>query len=102
VEAPEVATAGGAGAGRMGGPGAGGGGPGAGGPPNPQMMVDRIFAADTDGDGKISSEEMSGLDDRMRERAAEYDANSDGFLEKAEVLQAIQKRMKERAASGGT
>jgi HlyD family secretion protein len=103
VEAPAAATAGGpGGGGGSGGGGSGGGGSGGGGPPNPQMMVDRIFAADTDGDGKISTEEMSGLDDRMRERAAEYDANSDGFLEKAEVLQAIQKRMKERAASGGT
>ena len=88
-----------------GGGGPGGGGPGGGGPGggfNPQMIVDRIFEADTDGDGKISQEEMGGLDERMRDRAAEYDTNSDGFLEKAEVLQALQKRMQERAAGGGT
>lgn len=83
------------------GPSGGRGGAGAGGGMNPQMIVDRMFAADTDGDGKISTEEMSGLDDRTRERAAGYDANSDGFLEKSEVLQAIQQRMRERAAGGG-
>lgn len=99
----------GGGAGGPDGPGGGGGpggprgagGPGGGGGFNPQMMVDRIFEADGDGDGKISQAEMSGLDERMRERAAEYDANSDGFLEKAEVLQGFEKRMRERAASGG-
>ncbi len=93
---------GGPGGGGGAGGGAGGGGRGgAGGSFNPQMIVDRIMAADADGDGKISTEEMGGLDDRTRERAPEYDANSDGFLEKAEILQAIQKRMQERAAAGG-
>ncbi len=65
------------------------------------MIVDRIFEADTDGDGKISSDEMGGLDDRFRDRAGAYDTNSDGFLEKSEVLQSIQKRMQEGNAGGG-
>ena len=82
-----------------GGPAAGSRGPGAGGPPgagggfSPQMVVDRIFTADADGDGKLSAEEIETLDERMRSRAGEYDSNSDGVLEKSEVLQAIKKRM---------
>lgn len=105
---PEELAAGGGGApgagpggpGGPGAPGGGGRGPGGGGF-NPQMMVDRIFQADANGDGKLSSDEMSGLDERLRGRAAEYDSNSDGELEKSEVLQGVQKAMAERAAAGG-
>ena len=65
------------------------------------MMVDRVFQADTDGDGKLSGDEIAGLDEKMRDRVGEYDTNADGVLEKGEVLKAIEKRMKQRAAEGG-
>ena len=66
------------------------------------MAVDRIFQADTDGDGKLSADEIQGLDERTRSRAGDYDTNSDGVLEKDEVLKAVQKRMQQRAAEGGS
>jgi HlyD family secretion protein len=81
------------------------GGPGAGGPGgaafNPQMIVDRVFAADTDGDGKLAGDELKALDERMRSRVSEYDTNGDGALEKSEVLQSIKKRMQQAGAGGG-
>lgn len=98
--------AGGPGGGRGAGGGGSGGGPGGGGPGaggfNPQMIVDRIFQADTDGDGKLSGDEINGLDERMRDRVGEYDTNSDGVLEKDEVLKAFQKRAQQREAGGGS
>ena len=84
---------GGQGAGRGG--AAAGGPPGAGGGFNPQTVVDRIFEADTDGDGKLSGKELETLDERMRSRVSEYDKNSDGALEKSEVLEAMKKRMQQ-------
>lgn len=66
------------------------------------MIVDRIFQADTDGDGKLSGDEIKGLDERMRDRVGEYDTNSDGVLEKDEVLKAFQKRAQQREAGGGS
>ncbi len=92
------------GGGRNGGGGPGGGGPGGpgGGGFNPQMIVDRIFEADTDGDGKLSGEEIQGLDERMRGRVGEYDTNADGVLEKDEVLKAFQKRMQQQSPGGGS
>lgn len=99
ADAKGQAGAGGPGAGGAGGPGAGG--PGGGGF-NPQMIVDRIFQADTDGDGKLSGDEIKGLDERMRDRVGEYDTNSDGVLEKDEVLKAFQKRAQQREAGGGS
>ena len=65
------------------------------------MIVERIFANDTDNDGKLSGEELNTLDDRMRERVPEYDTNGDGVLEKSEVLQSIQKRMQQAGGGGG-
>ncbi len=66
------------------------------------MIVDRIFEADTDGDGKLSGEEIQGLDERMRGRVGEYDTNADGVLEKDEVLKAFQKRMQQQSPGGGS
>lgn len=56
---------------------------------------------DTDGDGKISQDEVAGMDDRMRERAPSYDSNGDGMIEKSEIIKAMTKMMKEREAGGG-
>lgn len=81
--------------GQAGGRGGAGGPAGAGGGFNPQVVVDRIFEADTDGDGKLSGKELEALDERMRSRVSEYDANSDGVLEKSEVLEAMKKRMQQ-------
>lgn len=63
------------------------------------MIVDRIFQADADGDGKLTAKEIETLDERLRGRVSEYDANSDGVLEKAEVLQAIKKRAQQAVPS---
>lgn len=88
--------------GGQGGAGPGAGGPGAGGGFDPSAIAERIIASgDSDGDGKISKEEVAGMDDRMKERAPSYDANGDGFIEKSEVVKAMNKMMKERAAAGG-
>ena len=58
------------------------------------MIVDRIFeSADSDGDGVIAGDEINSLDERMRSGMSDYDSNSDGKLERAEVLQGFQRRM---------
>jgi len=82
-------------------PGAGGGG-GPGGGFDPKAIAERMIgAADTDGDGKISTAEIAGLDDRMKERAPAYDTNSDGFIEKAEIIKAMNKVRQQMSAGGG-
>ena len=94
------AAAGGPGAGGRGGPG--GGGPGGGGGFDPKSIAEKILSSgDTDGDGKISTEEVAGMDERMKERATSYDSNSDGFIEKSEIIKYMNKMMKEREAAGG-
>jgi HlyD family secretion protein len=83
-----------------GGAGAGGRGPGGGGF-DPKAIADRIISSgDSDGDGKISQEEVAGMDDRMKERASSYDSNSDGFIEKSEIIKAMNKMMKAAGAGG--
>jgi len=90
--------AGGGGAGR--GP-SGGGGPGGGGF-DPKAIAEKIISSgDTDGDGKISKEELAGLDDRTKERAPSFDTNSDGVIEKSEIIKAMNKVKKDMEAAGG-
>ena len=84
-----------------GGPGGGAGRPGGGGMPNPQQMVDRIFAGDTNGDGKLSGDEISSLDSRMQDRVPQFDSNGDGELEKAEVLEGFKKMFSGFGGGGG-
>lgn len=104
-EAPKGGPgSGGPGAGQgAGGQGGGGrGGQGGGGGFDPKAIAERIISTgDTDGDGKISKEEVAGMDDRTKERAATYDSNGDGFIEKSEIIKAMNKMMKEREAAGG-
>ncbi len=90
-------------AGRPGGAGAGGpGGGGPGGGFDPKAIAERIMeSGDTDGDGKISTEEIAGMDERMRERAPTYDTNSDGFIEKSEIIKAMNKVRQQMGAGGG-
>jgi multidrug resistance efflux pump len=85
--------------GAKGGPGkgAGGGGPGGGGRRggSPADMIKRM---DTDGDGKLSSDELSALPGGFGDRLKAADTNSDGFVDTAELTAAFAKM---RAAGGG-
>ena len=49
---------------------------------SPEQFVERMMAADTDGDGKLSREEMPERFGRLFDRA---DGDSDGFLSRAEL-----------------
>lgn len=74
-----------------GGPAAGGAG---GGRPDPAQIAQRIFARnDSDGDGKISGEEISAADDRARQMLSSADSDGDGSVTRAEVRAALQQRM---------
>jgi RND family efflux transporter MFP subunit len=95
------------------------GGPPAGGPPggagdkgskkgrgnmSPSMLVDRYLQQDSDGDGKLSKDEVAQLDERGQQAIAAADTNSDGFLDRTELTAAaaaVVARMKERNAQGG-
>ena len=73
-------------------------GGGAGGTFSPDVAADRMLATgDTDKDGKLSSGEIDGLDERMRERARQSDSNRDGSVDRTELVASIKKR----AAQGG-
>lgn len=75
----------------------GGGGGGAGGGFNPTAIAEQILSrADTDGDGKLSKEELA-ANENMQKRASDWDSNGDGELTKAEVVAG----MKKAAARGG-
>ncbi|MEL6108615.1 MAG: efflux RND transporter periplasmic adaptor subunit [Planctomycetota bacterium] len=85
---------GGFGGGGGGRPGGGGGGFGGGGRPDPAAITDRIMErADTDSDGVISAEEMSNADQRMQDRAKDYDSDGDGNVTRDELLKAMKKMM---------
>ncbi|MFV2069652.1 MAG: EF-hand domain-containing protein [Pirellulales bacterium] len=70
--------------------------PGAGGPGGGNFM-DRILGLDSNGDGKITKEEMP---ERMQVMFSRMDANGDGALDKAE-LQAMAGRFGGRGGAGG-
>ncbi|MCC9599134.1 efflux RND transporter periplasmic adaptor subunit [Stieleria sp. JC731] len=73
------------------GPGAGGGGgfngpPGGGAPPNPAAMVQRMMERnDTNGDGSISADEMSQINENFRARIQSADTDGDGSVSRAEL-----------------
>ena len=69
-------------------------------------MVARYLESDDDKDGKLSSKtELAKMDERMQQRLATADANSDGFLERRELLTVaaatIQKMKSGRGGGGG-
>ena len=81
-----------------GGPGQGGfGGPGGGGgAPDVNMIVSRSMErSDTDGDGKLSPDEISNIDENRRAGVAAADTDGDGFVSRAELTASIKKRMAE-------
>lgn len=49
---------------------------------DPQAIIERIMAGDSNGDGKISREEAS---DRLKPRFDQFDSNGDGQLDKQEL-----------------
>ena len=86
------------GPGGRGGPGGPGGGPGArgaaGGGFNPAVIVNRSMEMnDKDGDGKLSSSEIDGIDSQFRAGVKAADTDGDGSVTRAELLKSIQKRM---------
>jgi len=78
----------------MGGPGMGG--PGMGGPGGGGQRPDPM-ANDKDGDGKLSKEEAP---ERMAANFADWDANSDGFVDKEEI-DAARARFRAQRGNGG-
>lgn len=77
-----------------------GGAPGGMGQMDPTQMAGMIMQRlDSDGDGKISKEEMP--EGEGRDRFDQTDANKDGFVDAAEMGAAIGRRMKAMQAGGG-
>jgi HlyD family secretion protein len=72
----------------------------------PSDMVARYMESDADKDGKLSmKDEVPKMDERMQQRLATADTNSDGFLERRELLSvaaaAIQKMKSKGGGEGG-
>lgn len=97
------------GAGPAAGPGSAGGPAGERKGPPRNMTPASIIASslerfDADKDGKLSTAEISGMDERFRDRYATADTNSDGFVDRTEMMPvatAAVQRMKEMQAQGG-
>jgi hypothetical protein len=91
---PLPKPAGGVAAPGAGGPGAGGSGGGMSSDALVGMIMQRM---DSNSDGSLSKEEVAG-EERMKNAFADYDANKDGKVDRAELAAAMKKRM---AAMGG-
>jgi multidrug efflux pump subunit AcrA (membrane-fusion protein) len=73
--------------------------PGAGGQMDPQAIVGFMMQQyDKDSDGKLSQDEMP---EQGRERFPQTDANKDGFVDRQELVSAINARMKQAMNGGG-
>ena len=84
------------------GPGGGDGGKKGFASKTPSDFVAMYLAGDTDSDGKLSKDELSKMDDRMQQRLATADTNSDGFLDRRELLTiAANSMQKMRGGKGG-
>jgi multidrug resistance efflux pump len=85
----------GGGGGQRGGGGGGprgGGGFGGGGAPDVNMIIDRMMErSDTDGDGKISAEEIKAMDPQRSVSVVSADADGDGAVTRAELTQGMKK-----------
>ena len=75
-----------------------GGGFGPGGFGNPEEMINRLLAGDTDGDDRLSREE---LPEPMRRRFDRMDQNGDGYVEPAEIESMMQRGFGRRGPGGG-
>jgi Ca2+-binding EF-hand superfamily protein len=80
---------GGPGGGRRGGPGGFG---------NPQQLIERLLAGDTDGDDRLTREE---LPERMRQRFERMDANGDGYVEPSEIEAMMRRGFMRGGPRGG-
>jgi len=64
----------------------------------------RIMAADTDGDGRISRAEMSGMETKGGGDPTRFfdrmDANHDGYLDKGEIQDALTQRFRRMDRDG--
>lgn len=67
----------------------------------PAMLVDRAFESDADKDGKISTAEMEGMDERRKQMLAGADANADGFIDRDEMTTAATAAMARMRQGGG-
>jgi len=68
------------------------------------MIASSLERFDTDKDGKLSTTEIAGMDERFRDRYATADTNSDGYVDRTEMMPiatAAVQRMKEMQAQGG-
>jgi hypothetical protein len=84
---------GGAGGGQRGG-GGGQRGAGGGGMPDVNTIVSRMMErSDTDGDGKISAEEIKAMDPQRSGSVVSADADGDGAVTRAELTQGMKKRI---------
>lgn len=69
---------------------------------SPRDIVARYMEADLDKDGKLSlKDEVSKMDERMQQRFATADTNSDGFLENRELLIVAANSMAKGKGKGG-
>lgn len=76
--------------------GGGGGGRAGGGRPDPSTMVANMMERmDTNKDGKISADELGSMDEQRRGFISAADADGDGDISRAELLQGMQQRFSE-------